>query len=123
MREFSKKTIVFGIIMIIALPITVVCFVTGNLLFGFLGFFWVVLSSVAYIYAVKGYKVYRLLSKQIIGLEIAQKINLLYQNADDWLMFADDEEVAELRMLLYEPSQEWHPKLEKILRKAKDYKK
>ena len=109
--------------MIIALPITVFCFVTGNLLFGFLGFFWVVLSSVAYIYAVKGYKVYRLLSKQIIGLEIAQKINLLYQNADDWLMFADDEEVAELRMLLYEPSQEWHPKLEKILRKAKDYKK
>ena len=88
--------------MIILIPISIISFITGCIIFGLIMVIIAVFCTKSYVKNIKLYNKYKLINSQIEKLEREDKIDIIFRNCDDWLMFATEEEIADLRKIFSE---------------------
>lgn len=85
--------------MLVLIPLLVISLMTGCLIFGMIVFVVAIFSVKSYIKNLKAYRKYNSINTQVSRLEIEGKIELIFRNCDNWLMFASNDEIKELERM------------------------
>jgi len=97
MKKIKERTIYFIVYMLVLIPLLVISLMTGCLIFGMIVF--AIFSVKSYIKNLKAYRKYNSINTQVSRLEIEGKIELIFRNCDNWLMFASNDEIKELERM------------------------
>ena len=99
MKKIKERTIYFIVYMLVLIPLLVISLMTGCLIFGMIVFVVAIFCVKSYIKNLKAYRKYNSINTQVSRLEIEGKIELIFRNCDNWLMFASDDEIKELERM------------------------
>ena len=99
MKKIKERTIYFIVYMLVLIPLLVISLMTGCLIFGMIVFVVAIFCVKSYIKNLKAYRKYNSINTQVSRLEIEGKIELIFRNCDNWLMFASDDEIKELKRM------------------------
>lgn len=99
MKKIKERTIYFIVYMLVLIPLLVISLMTGCLIFGMIVFVVAIFCVKSYIKNLKAYRKYNSINTQVSRLEIEGKIELIFKNCDNWLMFASDDEIKELERM------------------------
>lgn len=99
MKKIKERTIYFIVYLLVLIPLLVISLMTGCLIFGMIVFVVAIFCVKSYIKNLKAYRKYNSINTQVSRLEIEGKIELIFKNCDNWLMFASDDEIKELERM------------------------
>ncbi len=99
MKKIKERTIYFIVYMLVLIPLLVISLMTGCLIFGMIVFVVAIFSVKSYIKNLKAYRKYNSINTQVSRIEIEGKIELIFRNCDNWLMFASNDEIKELERM------------------------